>query len=523
MNTNKTFNVGELVTRLAKASDADRHDQVSGNIHAIYAKKASENPELVVKAEEVKDYYSTFAGLNPRSAFRDHFEDIFKEADVEESVNTSAFGRDEGFSEDIRDVVKKDPDPENIESRSLNALTEATEAGLTFPQHKFNGYTKIAGLGQSGFANWDISFNTGNGHARVNVNVPVVDGVIHVPEIFSAVDGKHKFSASDLESYAKAYTGMDRKRAGQESGLEHLGPQSVIPEAMLRMNIETEDAKVSVGHETTYMDKSFTAKLEPVEESLAAAITNSRALVTKNASRDNDGNAVASKFQFNYAGAVKYEGKRNDNEVFNGVLAFNTIAKVRDGVRVATVAVEVKDNEVTASEFVGDDKQARPLNTSSLDEYFNAGGSGGENDDVYTDAFLSSAASYNELRKEMKTSIDTQNLKRANACIHAIASRFEDSALQSAMDDFLTWTREANDSLANAEKCKSCAFYEDPKDANSPHSAPYCAKLSTSVSLVRRGSMAPSDCVKKSTAILWNTEHDVAYKGILKSSAIVMN
>jgi hypothetical protein len=478
----KLFSISELVGRLSQASAENRHDQVVRNVHAIFEDKMQKSPDSIVSSQDLLNVYSTFAGMDSQSRFRDYFDDVFR-SDVTASDNAQenglVFSRDTTLSEDYRPTAIEVTQSfeQQVKDASLSEIKNVVAGVVDRPQFSYQGYTKVANVG--GFANWKVAFETGHGIAEIAVPVIITDDAAHAPKNFSAADGKHDFTPEGVQSFARNYMG-DRRVAGGNSGLDYLGDMAFIPLSQIVDEVDTrEPLTVSIASEFTPIDETLTAKLEDTEQSTIEAISGAREAALDKATRDARGNKTNSNLQVTYAGAVRFEDMPNDAANFNGIIAFNATRKGKFGTKTITIPVEVKGGVKTASTFVDQSNVTYELNADAIDNFFAPTGEEQDASDVeaFGDAFLASVASYTELTREMKDSIYNGNLKRANACIKAISNRFDDETLKNAMADYLEYVKDAH---------------------------------------IKRNGLEP----KKAD---WHTEMNDQYDGSIKSSSIILN
>jgi hypothetical protein len=478
----KLFSISELVGRLSQASAENRYDQVVRNVHAIFEDKMQKSPDSVVSSQDLLNVYSTFAGMDSQSRFRDYFEDVFQSpvtASEQAPENGLVFSRDNTLSDDYRPTAIEVTQSfeQQVKDASLNEIKSVIAGVVDRPQFSYQGYTKVANVG--GFANWKVAFETGHGVAEIAVPVIITDDAAHAPKAFNAVDGKHEFTPDGVKSFARNYLG-DRRVAGGQSGLDYLGDMAFIPLSQIVDEVDSrEPLTVSIASDFTPIDETLTAKLEETEQSTVEAIAAARQAALEKVSKDARGNKINSNLQITYAGSIRFEDMPNDAKNFNGVVAFNATHKGKFGTKTITIPVEVKGNVRTAETFVDQSNTTYELNADSINSFFAAAGEEQDPADVeaFGDAFLASVASYTELTREMKDSIYNGNLKRANACIKAISNRFDDETLKNAMADYLEYVKDAH---------------------------------------VKRNGLEP----KKAD---WHTEMNDQYDGSIKSSSIILN
>lgn len=480
----KLFNISEVVGRLSKAAIDNRHDQVVRNVHAIFESKMKSNPESIVSSLDVAKIYSTFAGLDPQSNFKEYFEDVFKEEQASGQQNKSVFARDDSFSEEFRpSVVEYQPNVEDqIKAASLIEIQKVITGSVDNAQYRFKGITRVADTG--GFANWSVSFETGRGVAEIDVPVILTEDSAYAPQKFTSANGAFAFTKESLSNFAKSYSGSTKKNT-VNSGLQYLGTQSMIPAEMFVSDVDQTPAlEVTSLSGAMPMDPAATASIDGMEQSTVNAIVLARTAALKKLSLDESGKAVNNTVQLNYAGSVRFEELPNDENNFNGVVAFNASKKTKLGTRTITIPVEVKGTVHLAENFVDQNQTPYILNATNVENFFTAGGDVSVSEDAeaeaFGDAFLASIASYSELCKEMKQSIAKGNMSRANAVIKAISNRFEDAVVKNAMDDYLEYVREAHDK-----------------------------KIPVTSS--------------KTAVAAWHTDIADEFEGVLKSSSIVMN
>lgn len=478
----KFFRVAEVVERLEKMSNLERHDQVIRNIHALYENRLNSNPNGFVTSDDIKQSFSTFSGLNADSNFRDYFEDVFGDfRNTEKPKAASAsFDRDDSFASDDRNLaleIKRDVSSE-IKSDTLERVKEVVEASVSIPQYSYAGFTRLAKAGDSGVANWLVSFNTGTGKATIGVPVLVSDGMALYPKTFISKAGKHlSFDKSTLEKYAKEYIAEERPVAFSKSGLVRTTEQTLIPTAQMENeNLVTETNHISLSYSIP-LDENTENGLNAVESNIQESIEKARSVVKEKISRNSDGQpgSVNINVNIDYSGHLdltepkdyptdeepaeevistrEIEGPATASEVvvqpFAGVIAFSIKQKTVNGIRTATVPVLVSPQQTTAEFFYGDGKPM-PLNANSLNNFLSKDMTPATDDeyqsalsDAFSDSFLTTNATLNELRKIIKESIYGKKLAVANACMEAISSKFGSSASTRATADYINWMKEA--------------------------------------------------------------------------------
>ncbi len=442
----KVFSISELVDRLSKVAEVNRYDQVSRNVHAIFESKMKNNPDAVVNSSDLKGVYSTFAGMNPQSDFRNYFDDVFKTETAEAKPNEMVFGRDNSFSADIRPSVVEIPVDMDatIRDASLVEIKNVVAGIVENPQYKFQGFSKVANVG--GFANWKVSFETGHGIAEIGVPVIITDEAAYAPNKFSSATGSHDFNKETLKDFSRSYIG-DRAVAAGKSSIQSLGTLSIIPTEQFVDDVDSsEPLNISLAMDMTPIDESLTASVDGMDKSTFAAIEGARQAVMSKLSLDASGNKKTSNLQLAYAGAVRFEDMPNDTETFNGVIAFNASRKNRFGSNNVTIPVEVRGQLQVANTFMDSSQNPHELNATTVD--LALGASDAVEIESFSDAFLASVASYSELSREMKESIYNGNMKRANSVIKAITNRFEDSVVKNAMNDYIEYVKDAAEKKA---------------------------------------------------------------------------
>jgi hypothetical protein len=528
----KIFTIEELVGKLGKIAEANRHDQVSRIMLDVFQKKASTEPASLVASSDVEKIYNTVSGMNPNSEFKSAFAEVFEETTASAPLAENAsFNRLSGFNDQERSmpIEHKESEVLKVRNASLKTINEVAGRALHNPQYHFDGYVKVAGMTDSGIANWKVAFETGRGTAKVTVPVVVVNGTVFSPEKFYDYRGEHKFSADNLVKYVLGYVAPDKPSITEHTGVQTLGNNFVMAESMIGQSYPemaengSENSNISLYY-TIPVDAESDSKIETVKKSLIDAIEKARQEAQSKISKDENGNNISISLNLSYGGAIEFEeepGAPVQEDEFNGVIAFNASQNTRNGRKVITIPVEVRGNRIAAEAFY-DGQNAHPLNGTEVGSVLNSEITIEEDAGAFSDAFLANA-SFNELRKEMKESIDKGNMKRAEACLRHIADNHSEEATAAAMSDYIDFTREAAQSKNNVIACQGCKFFEKGNTKGSVRAASYCNKLATEVNLIKRGSFAPRDCVKKSTSINWDTENDKMYSGVIKSSSIVIN
>lgn len=501
----KFFPIAELVSRLEKVSEANRFDQVSRNVHAIYEQRMSKDPNQFVAAGDLRSTYSTFAGMNRESDFRDHFEDVFDgpEEIAPKKDGEGSFDRANFTSENrvLASTITRDYASE-VKAKSLDSIRKTIESSLASPEYSYGGFVRVAGMGDSGFANWTVYFPTARGKAAVNIPVTVVDGFPHTPEKFFGMSGAEKifpFTSAALASYASEFTGTV-KRAEQKSGLTSLGDQSILPagyftESQYDMDEARESSNISINY-TIPVDEDSDKAIEAVNTKVQEAINKAHQEI-KNKVCEGQNNNLSVSVNINYVGAIDFEeGEENGpatasgvqadiipegdsmdsvgdaisgflmapvaKSKFKGIIAFN----VSNGNKTATIPVEVDGSKMTIASFTGGGKnyvfsQAAVvdfLNDKTAEQTVDLDDQDALTD-AFTDSFLGSNATLNELRKMIKSSIYAKNMSVANACMNVVASKFDEAATRKATSDYMAWMKEANEYEAKSQA--GTLTYED--------------------------------------------------------------
>jgi len=511
MSSFKLFKIADLVSRLERVASASRFDQVSRNIHALYEKRMQVNSEALVSSAELKEVYSNFCGMDKTSNFKDHFEDVFAEPEVAKAApDESVFGRDNYTQErnSLPSMSAASDISNSIREASLERIKDVTSGVLTVPEYHFAGYTKVAKLGDSGLAMWNVKFPTAKGPAAISVPVPVVDGFAHAPQSFFTSAGTSlPFKSASLVDFSNTYTGPERNVAAQKSGMT-MGSRTLIPTAQIQTQEEaTENSSISMNFSIP-VDEDSDNNMSNIQNKIQFAIDSAKQALESAISSGAENPSANVSLTINYSGAMAVsddetsgedpEGEPQSGEFeyfpqddqsvgeasfdedgalvimqgppvetpapFEGVIAFNVSKNTRNGVRVATVPVEVKNNKFKVVAFYDTLGNARVLTAQAITEYF------AEETEVVTDdseqeafsnAFLSSDASLNELRKEIKAGIDGGNLSRANACLSLVATKFA-SAAPSVTKEYFQWI----DDVKNKRVTKIAWVAEDNQLSN---------------------------------------------------------
>jgi hypothetical protein len=485
----KFFPIAELVSRLEKVAEMNRFDQVSRNVHAVYEQRMSKDPAQFVAAGDLRSTFNTFAGMDSNSDFRDHFEDVFDgpEAIVPKKDGEGSFDR-VNYTDDNRvlaSTISRDYTAE-VKAKSLDAIRKTIESSLATPEFSYGGFVRVAGMGDSGFANWTVYFATARGKAAVSIPVTVVDGFPHTPEKFFGMSGAEKifpFTHEALASYAKEFSGQIRTAAETKSGLTSLGDQSILPEAYFAdAQYEMEDTRESNAISLNYtipVNEDSDNVVEAVNSKVQDAINRAHQEVKDRISEGPD-NVLQVSVSINYVGALDFEesepsenpevkDSNNMEEVgnaistmmmtpvakskFKGVIAFNVSKSGSD--KIATVPVDVDGDKVSISSFTGGGKTIK-FSSDSIVKFLNESISSDVNQtvsvddqdsltDAFTDSFLGSNATLNELRKMIKSSIYSNNIPVANACLNVIVSKFEGDAPKKATLDYINWIKDAKE------------------------------------------------------------------------------
>jgi hypothetical protein len=471
MNSPKVFTIAELNERLEKVATANRYDAVAGIMRDIYASK---NPEALVTSAEFAGMFSKVANLNKQSDFRFHFSDVF-EGNTPASTpsktpheSVGAASRLDGFEEDFRpspvEVVSSVES--QIKNASLKAISSVMDGIVDNPQYHFNEFVQVEGYGKnSGFASWTVAFNTGKGTAQISVPTPVVDGVVETPSVFYASAGKAiRFDGDNIKKFSQSYVGGVKQGVGN-SGVDTLGGITIIteqqnlPEAM---QMAVDIANAFGGGTMISEDSGAVTATAYDKKKMIAAIETARKFVESK---------VGKNVALQYTASVETEDRKH-------IVAFNISKNTPEGIRTATIPVEVDGLKCVAEAFYGADQQAYTLDPSSLAAHFST--SAAELDrpslEAFTDPFLTTDATFTQLKQELKFAAYASKTDTAKSILYAIGNRFGEESLTNAMDDFKAWTAEAMEVKAGVKS--------KPKDI---------------------------------------VEREAAFEGVLKSSSIVFN
>jgi hypothetical protein len=438
MNSPKVFTIAELNERLEKVATANRYDAVAGIMRDIFANK---NPQDLITSAEFAGTFSKVANLNKQSDFRFHFSDVFEgntpgvtpSKTPHESIGATS--RLAGFEEDFRpspiEVTHSDAD--KIKNASLKAISSVIDGVVDNPQYHFNEFVEVAGYGKnSGFASWTVGFNTGRGIAKISVPTPVVDGVVESPSVFYASAGKPiRFDGENVKRFAQSYVGSV-KQATIGSGIETLGGTSIITD---RQNV-SESTQIAVdvanafgGGTMVSEDSGVVATSAYDKKKMIAAIETARKFVESK---------IGKNISLKYTAGMETDDKKH-------VIAFNVSKNTPDGIKTATIPVEVDGVKCAADVFYGADQQAQSLDQRSLAAHLST--SVAELDrpslEAFTDPFLTTDASFAQLKQELKYSAFAGKTDTAKSILYAIGNRFGEESLTNAMDDFKTWTTES--------------------------------------------------------------------------------
>ena len=443
MNSPKVFTIAELNERLETVATANRYDAVAGTMRDIFANK---NPHDLITSAEFAGTFSKVANLNKQSDFRFHFSDVFENNTPGETPSKTpheslgAATRLAGFDEDFRptplEVTHSDAD--KIKQASFKAISEVIDGVIDNPQYHFNEFVEVTGYGKnSGFASWTVGFNTGKGEAQISVPAPVIDGVVESPSVFYASAGKAiRFDGDSIKRFAQSYVG-GIKKATIGSGVETLGGTSIITERQNLSESIQPEMEVSFGYGVSVgEDMGALASTAYDKKKMIAAIETARKYVESK---------VGKNVPLKYAAGMETEDKKH-------VIAFSVSRNTPDGIRTATIPVEV-DGIKCAAEVMYVGEKASPLDAESLAS--NLSTSVAELDrpslEAFTDPFLTTDATFTQLKQELKYSAYEGKNDTAKSILYAIGNRFGEDSLTNAMDDFKTWTTDAMEAKAGRQ------------------------------------------------------------------------
>jgi len=520
MNTPIIFSIKDLVSRLQKMAEENRYDTVIGTIRDIYENRMKKDSSVFIYSDDIKKTYSSLSNLNTQSNFKEYFSDIFPSKKQEEPKINNSF-RHAGYEEDFRptpvDSVK--PEEKKIQENSLNAIMEiASSKIVSNPQYHFHEFVRVATEGKnSGIALWSISFDTSKGKTRIQVPVIVVEGTIQKPSSFY-VKGSYKpfaFNSESIKNYSSTYVPSFRAPLTENSGVKTIGIYSVMSDRqdIKEAELETmENNNLSVGYSIP-VDESLTAKLDEAQKGVMEVIDKARNFAESKINRGQDGNIMNINLQISYSGymnEINEPVEMPEEKPLGGIIAFNASQKTKSGLKTITIPVFVNGNQFSANKF-HTKNGSYDLNANSVLKYFAEEEKVEDKEetidsDSFSDAFLISSASLNEIRREMKNSVDSDNLKRAATCLKVISNRFGNDAFKSASYEFIQFVQENIDSKNNIKRCASCKFYSEPGTKGSIHNIPFCNKLSVDVNKAKLGNLAPSDCIKKESSFHWVPE-----------------
>lgn len=449
MNSPKVFTIAELNARLEKVASANRYDAVSGTMRDFFANK---NPQDLVTSSEFAKTFSKVANLNKASDFRFHFSDVFEgntpgiTPSKTPHENVGATSRLAGYEEDFRpspiEVVTTSSD--KIKSASLKAISSVLDGVVDNPQYHFNEFVEVAGYGKnSGFASWTVGFNTSRGAAQISVPTPVVDGIVETPSVFYASNGKAiRFDGENIQKFAKSYVGS-LKQATIGSGIETLGGTSIITDRQNLKESAPEKLEISFGFGASIGEDTGAVN--------ATAYDKKKMVVAIEIARKFIESKVGKNISLKYTAGVETEDKKH-------IIAFNVSRNTTDGLKTATIPVEVDGMTCVAEAFYGSDQSAHSLDSQSLAAHFST--SAAELDkpslEAFTDPFLTTDASYTQLNQELKHAAFSGKNDTAKSILYAIGNRFGEETLGNAMNDFKAWATEAIEVKAGKK--------EKPKD-----------------------------------------------------------
>ena len=451
MRSLKYFAIKDVMSRLAYAADRNRFDQITRTMHDIYEKRCDKNPNQLVSNAEFKDLYSTVSNLNNQSNFKDLFEDILSEdKDPLVVVENSSFKLSGFDGDDFRPTpVEREVSLDSkIQASSEKFIKRVAAGSVVNPQYYFGNLVRVANAGKnSGVALWTVSFNTGKGIAKINVPIRVISGEAMLPEIFYTHDSKNPipFTEQELSNYAKNYSAPVSDDATEKSGFSNIGINSYLTD---NCNIKEgssdidESVYVSVG-EADFTGDGFISDFGGVSDKYIAAIEAARKHVGKKISYG------SSSIQLKFGGVMTSDGKDVDihNPSDNMIVAFNAQFDTKNGKTTITIPVTVANDEIHADKFYTSSGSFE-LNPSNITEYVASQNVASKEEidpdtDAFSKAFLASSFTLDQLKKEIKLSVQSNDMIRAKSCLHAIGSKFGDKQLKIAMADFLYATQES--------------------------------------------------------------------------------
>lgn len=522
----KFFAIRDLVSKLSEIAAQNRHDQVARTIHDIFEKRAEVKPQTVVSSEDIKQIYSSVLNLNPRTEFKQYFSDIF-EAPKEASVDETNKYRYADFTDDFRptpvEIIKtqeqiiKDDTFEKIKSIASSKI-------LDNPQYHYIDYVKANDL--SGIALWNVSFNTRRGNANINVPVIISNGFVQEPKHFYTGLNKEArlFTQEELSDYSSEFNPGFREAQTELSGAENIGNQVLLNERYdIKENLNQEGIDINIAY-TVPIDESLTSTVGQVQEELNKAIDQARTYLENKIKNGNDGRELNINMQICYGGELTI-GKNNDSNngyAQDSILAFTASQNTPRGLKTIAIPVVIKNNQCFASDFFSGTK-AYELNAEEVNNFFsNTEGTTEQiSSDAFSDAFLATDATLNQLRKELKASVDSNNISRATGCLQIIGEKFGQDAFKKASNDFVSFVKEAEESKENHIKCVGCPFFMQPSAKGATRTIPYCQKLSSDVSNIKRGNVTPRDCMKREANII-DSQNDKMYSNELSKYNVFM-
>jgi hypothetical protein len=440
MNSPKVFTIAELNTRLEQVASVNRHDQVSRMMHEIFENRASKNPNQLVTSSEFAGIFSKVANMNKQSDFRFHFSDIFEGSVPAETPSKTqdavgATSRLAGFEEDFRPspIEVTNTDEDIIKNASLKAISSVLDGVVDNAQYHFNEFVQVEGYGKnSGFASWTVAFNTGKGTAKISVPTPIIDGVTETPSVFYASAGKAiRFDKENIKKFAQSYV-HSVKQATNGSGIETLGGTSIITD---RQNL-SEGSQMAID-----VANAFGGGVMVSEDSgavISSAFDKKKMVTAIEIARKFVESKIGSGIELEYTAGMETDDKKH-------IIAFNVSRNTAEGLKIATIPVEVDGVRCAAETFYDSSQEAHSLEPQRLNSYLSApvAEMSAPEVDSFTDAFLTTNSTFQQLQKELKYAAYENKSDRAKSVLHAIANRFGEESLTSAMDDFKTWTVEA--------------------------------------------------------------------------------
>lgn len=453
----KSFLAGSLAARLASVENDSRfqYDPVARNIVAQVQKAAEENPNLVITAQQISNFYDEIESLNPETEFKSEYVELFPDSTVPEVEEYEVprevdqaryefveYDREVGEPTLIVEEGQDESDYEVSEFEIGNTyepgLHEFAEAGIKHEliqfgannirlRHKTNGPNMMVYVAQ---------FTTPTGRHQVVVPVQVQNDLVILPEVFGKEDRSYDFSVTGFQKFERDNIRLAEIGAAQASDfLRHAESVDVSRNPSSIENFINNEEEVVEDDDLNLFNVGNSEGLEDIE----AVLTN--AIMRKNSNFSQRTISAAAEVlsrELRKVGQYKTPVFMGDGT--HGDLLFETELQHNRRIASVTVPVETQGESVLFPTHFVSNNETYQLNSDGISSVFKNHPEQTVYDVASTDL---TSATYNTLRQTIYAATMRHDYNRAQEALEVIASKFDKEAVTSAMKDYQDWIVQA--------------------------------------------------------------------------------